>query len=280
MNGAYETQNAPQNVSENRGLVKRQLLQGTKKSFLLKFVFVFISLLFLNPGILKSQDQNERIYIAYISGEMGDWLVAMNEIEDSWENTGSMQTLYELVVAQYGYIAFLIAEKQKKEARVYVKKAEANIELLIEYKEDWARAHAMLGAIYGFKVGLDPYKAPVLGLRSFDENKYAFELAPEDPQVWMEKANIELYKPSVFGNNAPEAAEMYAKAAELFEKDIEGLKHNWLYLNTLSGQATAHIKAGQYKKANATYQKLLKFEPNFKWIRDEVYPEFRKKYAF
>lgn len=240
----------------------------------------FIALfLVINPLVVKGQDLEQQIYEAFITGEMDLWEDAINQLQTTWEQTGNHGVLYDLVVAQYGYIAFLIADKEKKEARVYVKRAEANLERLLEYRDNWARAHALLGAIYGFKVGLDPYKAVVFGKRSFDENNRAFELAPNDPQVWMEKANIELYKPSIFGSNAPEAVKMYAKAVSLYETSGESDK-NWLYLNTLSGLATAQIEAGQLNKANETYRKLLRAEPEFKWIRDEIYPAFRKKHGF
>jgi len=221
-----------------------------------------------------------RIYDAFITGEMDDWVHTMDEMERRWELTRDMKHLYALVEAQYGYIAYLIAEKEKKTARKLVKVAEDHLEGMIEYDPGWARARAMLGAVYGFKVGLDPYKAVVFGMRSFEENNLALELAPDDPQVWMEKANIELYKPSIFGDNSEEAMKMYQKSIRLYEEDPDQLKDNWLYLNAIIGLASAAVEAGEYATANDAYQKILRLEPEFKWIRDEVYPEFRAKHRF
>ncbi len=97
-----------------------------------------------------AQGFDERIYEAYISGEMGDWHRAMEEMEQVWESTGNHELLYDLLVAQYGYIAWLISQKQEKEAREYVKQAEEYLEIILERSRGNARAHALLGAVYGY----------------------------------------------------------------------------------------------------------------------------------
>jgi tetratricopeptide (TPR) repeat protein len=241
----------------------------------------FISIFFLAIAFsASSQGFKERIYAGYVSGEMNDWYLAMEEMESIWKRTGSYDMLYELVVAQYGYIAYCISVEEDKIARQFVAKAEDNLELILEKTPGMARAHALLGAVYGFKVGLNPYKAVVFGTRAFSENKLAFELDPLDPVVWMEKGHIEFYKPAIFGSSSIEAAKMYRRAVELYEKNPEELRYNWLYINTLRSLADAYIDAGSYDKANAVYLKVLAFEPGLKWMHEEVYPAFKKKYGF
>ncbi len=242
----------------------------------MKNLVAYLLLLAWIPGF--SQGFEERIYEAYISGEMADWQRAMGEMEQVWESTGSHELLYDLVVAQYGYIAWLISQEKDKEAREYVKQAEEYLEILLERSPGNARAHAMLGAIYGYKIGLNAYKAVVFGKKSFSENKLALELDPDDPQVWMEKGNIEFYKPAIFGSSSVEAAKIYEKSVKLYEADSQGLKHNWLYLNTLRSLADAYIASEMYRKADGVYQKMLRVEPRLKWMREEIYPAFLKKY--
>src|SRR6056297_119368 len=236
----------------------------------MKNLVAYLLLLAWIPGF--SQGFEERIYEAYISGEMADWQRAMGEMEQVWESTGSHELLYDLVVAQYGYIAWLISQEKDKEAREYVKQAEEYLEILLERSPGNARAHAMLGAIYGYKIGLNAYKAVVFGKKSFSENKLALELDPDDPQVWMEKGNIEFYKPAIFGSSSVEAAKIYEKSVKLYEADSQGLKHNWLYLNTLRSLADAYIASEMYRKADGVYQKMLRVEPRLKWMREEIYP--------
>jgi tetratricopeptide (TPR) repeat protein len=242
----------------------------------MKNLVVYLLLLVWIPGL--AQGFEERIYEAYIAGEMGDWHRVMEEMEQVYTTTGSHELLFDLVVAQYGYIAWLISQKEEKEAREYVRQAEISLEIILARSPENARAHAMLGAIYGYKVGLNAYKAVVFGGKAFSENKLALELDPADPQVWMEKGNIEFYKPAIFGSSSTEAAKIYAKSVKLYEADSQGLKHNWLYLNTLRSLADAYIASEMYRNANDVYQKMLRVEPRLKWMREEVYPAFLKKY--
>ena len=242
----------------------------------MKNLVAYLLLLAWIPGV--AQGFEERIYEAYISGEMGDWRRVMEEMEQVYATTGSHELLSDLVVAQYGYIAWLISQEKDKEARDYVKQAEEYLEIILARSPGNARAHAMLGAIYGYKIGLNAYKAVVFGKKSFSENNLAFELDPADPQVWMEKGNIEFYKPAIFGSSSTEAAKIYEKSVKLYEADNQGLKHNWLYLNTLRSLADAYIASEMYRKADGVYQKMLRVEPRLKWMREEVYPAFLKKY--
>ncbi len=235
--------------------------------------------LFLFFVLSTSYGQNEELYKAYISNKMDTWKENMDSMERKFTAEESKEALLDLTVAQYGYVAYCMSMKQKKKAKSYVLKAEVNAKQMLDYNHKWARAHALLGAIYGFKAGQAPYKAPVLGIRAMKEVNKAFVLDPGDPHIWMEKGNVELYKPAIFGGNKHEAIRHYLKAIDLFEEDPEQLDNSWLYLNTLSGLATAYVRTNQVKKADQTYRKILRIEPAFVWIRDDVYPSFRRKYS-
>ena len=234
-----------------------------------------IAILFIPTS---AQSLNEQIYSCFISGNMEEWSRVMTEMEGVWESTHSIEMLYDLTVAQYGYTAYSLSIDKKEMAKKIVLKAEENAKYMISKNPEWARAHALMGAIYGFKVGMEPYRVFKFAHRAFDENKLAFELDPHDPQIWMERGNIDLYKPSIFGGDKSEAIVYFTKAIELYEKDTAQLMKNWLYLNTLNGLASSYRKTGRIRKADETYVKLLHVEPNFVWIRDEEYPKFRKKY--
>jgi len=227
---------------------------------------------------VSGQSLNERIYHAYIAGKMDDWFHVMSEMKSIWEITGSDEMLYDLIVAEYGYIAYSIGNGHDKEARKFLRQVEDHLDIYLDKYPENARAHALQGAIYGFKVGLDPYKAVVFGHRSFSENKLAQELDPDDPQVLMEKGNIEFYKPDIFNPSSEEAARIYREALKQYENTPGGVDHNWLYLNTLRSLAKAYIASGAYQQADETYRKMLQVEPELSWIRDKHYPAFRKKY--
>ena len=227
---------------------------------------------------LDAQGFEERIYNSYITGDMSAWKNTMQEMESNWQATGSNELLYDLVVAEYGYFGYLFKEDDKKSARQLLKKSEEHLNILLDAQPGNAAGYAFLGAVYGNMVRLDAYKAPVLGLRSFEANERAFELDPDDPQVWVEKGNIEFFKPNFLGSDSREAAKLYLRAVELYERDPENLENNWLYLNSLRSLIEAYIDSDQLFKAEATFQKLLRAEPGLTWVRDNDYPRFLRKY--
>ena len=201
----------------------------------------------------------------------------MDKMEQEYQGA-NMEVLFDLTIAQYGYIAYCMAIDQKKLASDYVKKAKLNAEIMLDHDPKWARAHATRGALYGFEAGQAPYKAIVIGPRANKEVDKAMVLDPANPYIWMEKGNIDLYKPKIFGGNKHDAIKYYLKSVELYEEDTQLTEKNWLYLNTLMGLAAAYVKTGHIKRADQTYLKILEVEPDYIWIRDDVYPKFREKF--
>ena len=225
-----------------------------------------------------AQDFGREIYDAYINSEMDRWKSVMVRMESEWKQKKDPELLYELTESQYGYIAYCISVKKKNEAKTYLEKAEKNIELLLVYDNSWSDVYALQGALFGFRVGMEPLKAPVYGKKSQECNDRALELSPNNPQGWMERANIEFYKPAIFGGSKQRSVPLYEKAVRLYEDDAELIKHNWMYLNCLSALANACAETDRLKQADHLYRQILKLEPDFKWIRDEVYPAFKKKH--
>ena len=143
---------------------------------------------------------------------------------------------------------------------------------------DNARVYSLKGAFYGFQIMLDPLKAPSLGKLSMEANEKAMSLDPEEPQVWLEKANMEYYRPAIFGGSKKKAVPMYEKAVKLFESSPGRIQENWVYMNCLAGLGIAYENTRNYSEAGSVYRKLLKLEPSFKWVKEDLYPQFRSKH--
>ena len=239
---------------------------------------IIVTILFSGGLALFAQDFKTEIYNAYISSSMDKWKTIMEQMESEWMRTRDPGLLYDLTEAQYGYIAYCISVKKKEEARTCLEKAERNIQLLLVFNDSLSNVYSLQGAFYGLRAGLAPLKAPVYGKRSAESNEKAIALSPEDPQGWMEKANIEFYKPAIFGGSKRRSVPYYEKAVNLYEQESELMNHNWMYLNCMSGLANAYAETGQLKQADHLYRRILKTEPQFKWIREDVYPSFRKRH--
>lgn len=227
---------------------------------------------------LEAQDYRSAIYQAYIHEQMDKWKVLMVQMELEYERTSDAGLLYDLLEVEYGYMGWLVSGKQKKEAEELLIRAEKHMTLLEERGLDDARVYSLKGAFYGFQIMLDPLKAPSLGKASMNANEKAMSLDPEEPQVWLEKANMDYYRPPVFGGSKRKAVPSYEKAVELFESKSNRTRENWVYLNCLAGLGMAYENTRQISEAGEVYRKILKLEPSFKWVKEELYPDFVEKH--
>ena len=235
--------------------------------------------LIMISGLVRANDPRTDIYQAYLASRMDLWKEAMEQIEKCYSNGRDSSLLYNLAEAQYGYIAFCISMDRKKEAGEVLEKAETNIDILADKDPLNPKVFCLMGALHGFRVRLEPMKALVYVRKSKNANDRAIVLGPEEPQAWMEKANIEFYTPRLLGGSVKDAVLLYKKAVRLFEASPERIHQNWLYLNCLAGLGLAYEKSGHISQAGATYRKLLNLEPSFAWVRDDLYPEFLEKHS-
>ena len=133
----------------------------------------------------------------------------------------------------------------------------------------------MKGAFIAFKIGLKRSRAVFLGPRSMEHINRAVELDSSNPMAWMEKGNAEYHMPRIFGGSYNKAAQYYKKAINYFEKQHDG-QHTWMYMNALAWLAQSYDKAKEDDQARETYEKILALEPDFKWVKEELYPEFKE----
>lgn len=246
-----------------------------------KKCFRYLAIIWLSLwsfGTLQAQKSpKERVYQALINDQMDDWDQVIVELYGRKASLSDAQ-LGELVNFYYGYSGYLMEEGPKNKARQYVEEADLIIdELMAKYPEesDW---YAYKGAFYGYKIGLNPVKAPFLGQKSMDNIDLAIKYGPESAQGWIEEGNALFYMPKAFGGSKTKALEAYKKAIRLMENKPETLHHNWLYLNVLMILGQSYEKTEDFKMAKITYEKLLKIEPNFSYMRDELYPNFMQLY--
>jgi len=227
---------------------------------------------------LSAQEYKSEIYQAYMHEKMDHWKDLMTQMEQDFQKTSDPVLLYDLLEAEYGYTGWLVSVKRKKEAEEILQSAHKHMALLTELGQDNARMYSLKGAFYGFQIMLDPLKAPSLGKSSMEANEKAMELDPEEPQVWLEKANMDYYRPKVFGGSKKRAVPSYEKAVKLFESSPERSHGNWVYMNCLAALGNAYENTRKFSEAGRVYRKILELEPSFKWVRDELYPHFQEKH--
>lgn len=214
------------------------------------------------------------IYQAYIDNRMDRWKEIIDRMER--EKTNTKTYLSQLVNYQYGYIGWCIGKDKKAVAKNYLELAERNLELLEEHA-DASFIHAYKSAFYGFKIGLSQIRAPIYGPRSVRHARLAIEEDKENPLGYIQYGNSQFYMPPIFGGSKEEAIVYFQKARELMERDPGQIKNDWNYLSLLTVIAQSYEHIGEYERAKEYFEKILKIEPEYKWVKDELYPQFLQK---
>ncbi|KJF42682.1 tetratricopeptide repeat protein [Draconibacterium sediminis] len=217
----------------------------------------------------------EKIYQAYIGNRMDEWKTIIDSLEQNkTENTGYLS---ELVNYQYGYIGYCLAEDDDKKAKHYLDLAEENLETLEEKNFNPALINAYKAAFWGFKIGIQPIKAPIYGRRSIKHADLSLEQNNELPFAHVQYGNAYFYMPAVFGGSKQVAIEHFLLAIEQMEKKPAELENDWNYLSLLSLTGQSYEELNELRKAQFIYEKALKFEPDFRWVKDELYPDLKTK---
>ncbi len=232
--------------------------------------YILILLLTLSSCYLLGQN-NKSIYNAYLSGNMTKWKTAMDSIDAIKQKND--KDLLDLINYQYGYIGWCIAFDKAHEAEKYLDKATGILEKLEQKKYRESMLFAYKSAFVGFEIGLAEYKAPFIGMNSLEYAKKSVSIDPSNPLGYMQLGNIYFYMPKMFGGSKSLALEYYSKALKIMESNNAYKKNNWNYLNLLATIINAYIELNQYEEAKKYCKKTLTIEPDFDWVKNNLYPK-------
>jgi len=239
-----------------------------------KHRIILILLLVLCSRELFSNFRSE-VYSAYVSNKMDLWksvIDRMNQVPDK-----SNEFILELVNYQYGYIGYCLGFDKKNEAKKYLELAQKNIDFLEKQSYRLSLLNAYNAAFCGFRMGINILSVPQNGFKSIEYAKKAIELDSENYLGYVQYGNIQFYMPRTFGGSKKEGIAYYLKAKEILEKDKNSLQEDWNYLSVLLiiGQSYTYLE--EFNSAKAVYDYILRREPDFTYVRDELYPELMKK---
>lgn len=239
-----------------------------KKSTLIILIF------FLSIWPLSAQYKSA-IYDAYLTNRMDEWKNIIDKMQEKPSKTD--QFLLELINYQYGYIGWCIGNDEMGQAKTYLKLAEDNLAQLEKnsYKPSYINTYK--SAFYGFSIGLNKLKAPFVGPKSVNAAKLAMKEDASNPYGFIQYGNSQFYMPPVFGGSKSEALKYYHRAQSIMEGNPNNLKEDWNYLSLLVNIGQAYTEMKEYDKAEASYKQILEIEPNFNWVKNELYPNFIKK---
>lgn len=214
------------------------------------------------------------IYQGYVLDKEESWKAGLKGYEAVEELDKALypSLWYDYLLAQYGWIGYCLAKEREGEAKTRLDQViEASKELL-ESHPDHAPTEALLGGLYGLKIGLSPARAIYLGPRSLSYIESALKAAPARPEGWVEKGNARFHSPSVVGGSKEEAVSCFLKAKANFDRQPALKKDNWLYLHTLAWLGQAYEATDKPLEARQIYAGALKEAPQFKWVKETLLP--------
>ncbi|HLN21102.1 MAG TPA: hypothetical protein VK213_08445 [Bacteroidales bacterium] len=215
-------------------------------------------------------DSRSDIYNAYITSRMEKWKEVIDRMASSSSKSNSF--ILELVNYQYGYIGYCLGFNMEKEASKYLSLAEKNIEILEKAGYQPTMTNAYRSAFYGFRISLNKLSAPFNGPKSLNYGKRSVEQDDSNYFGYIQMGNIYFYMPATFGGSKKSAFEYYNKARRLMEKDPSLVNGNWNYLSLLVTIGQAHTYLEEYDQARVVYEYILKTEPGFTYVKNELLP--------
>lgn len=235
---------------------------------------ILLLLLTLTCHVSGNSIYKNQIYNAYINSDYKKWESIIIAFEKQ-KPTDINQKL-ELVSYQYGYISYLLKLKSYESATLYIDKGDKLIAEIIKTTPKCATAYAFKGAFTGFKISMNKLKVFTLSAESNRQLDKSLEMEPLNIQAFVDKANILYHTPRLFGGDKEQSLKLFIKAIALMEKN-NLTDHNWLYLNTLTLTARNYESLNQLQKAKSMYEKVLQIAPDFKRVKNELYPTLLKQ---
>jgi tetratricopeptide (TPR) repeat protein len=236
--------------------------------------YVIIILLIFSSTYTNAAYKSD-IYEAYISNNMALWENIINEM--NLQKGRNNDFVLELLNYQYGFIGWCLGNRKDDLAKQYLEQGEENLKILEKSSYKLSMVYAYQSAFYGYRIGMNKYKAPFIGPKSVNCAELAIKFDVNNPYGYIQYANAQYYMPAIFGGSKKVAIEYFKKAEKIMEVNQIQLKEDWNYLSLLTMIAKACIELKNYEEAKAYYEKILKTEPNFLWVKNELYPELLKK---
>ena len=255
-------------------MIHKNRVNAGSTSGVYKIILPLVLLAF-SISAMSESPYKKSIFNAFITHDMAKWESTIRLMENS-EATSTVDQKLELINYYYVYIGWMIGKKQYEKAEKLIPRGEKLINEVLKVSPKNATAYSFKGSFLGFKIGIDKCKAIFLGSDSKSYINKAMALDPLNVQAIIDKGNMLYYAPGIFGGDKKEALNYFLKGAKLMENNNETYQ-NWVYLNLLTMIANAYEKTDRLVDAKLTYEKIMRNEPDIRWIKDGLYPNLLAK---
>ena len=139
---------------------------------------------------------------------------------------------------------------------------------------DDIEAHALLGAVYGMKIGSSIWRGMTLGRRAsraFDEARAIDE---RNPRFLLLKGLDVYHRPARFGGGLERAERWFRSAVGFFAAQFPDAPWpSWGRLDAHAWLGRTLARLGDPETAREQYEQVLAIEPDYAWVRDFLLPD-------
>ena len=246
----------------------------SKKNAVRSILTVFFSVLFLSP-LHAQNNRRHRIYDAYIHGNRAQWVQIVGEMEHSVEPK-TLSWKLELAEYYYGMTAYYLGMKQKELAAIVITKENDLIDGVLKEYPNNATAMAFKGSMTAFKINLNRLNVMTLGRESLNWMDKALKADPENVQALADRGNAFVHAPALFGGDPEKGILYFRKGLAILERKNQ-VAGNWFYLQLLVNAADALKRINHPDKARQYYERALRVEPRFRFVKETLLPALNKK---
>lgn len=188
------------------------------------------------------------------------------------------------------YVAYTMMYKtyflnEKDERIILIDEAIKLCEQSLKERKNYPDFYILLGALYNLK--LDIYKDDLEVLLKLKEkrDKYlrtAKKLDNKNPRYYLVEAQSIYYTPKEFGGGLLKAKSIFEHGLKLFSdsnsNNAESIYPDWGRTDLLFWLGHIAEEQDELAKAINYYKDILVYEPDYKYVRDDLLPSLEKKY--
>jgi tetratricopeptide (TPR) repeat protein len=194
------------------------------------------------------------------------------------ENSNTM-ALYYQTYCEYKLLEMSLLPGNEDLFDKYYDDAVTHAEKIAAVEEYESEGKTLLAGIYMMRIATSSMSGVTLSPKVHSLLDDAQKSIPSNPRPYLIRGIMKYQTPGIFGGSYEDAAKNFSKAIQLFEKQdsVNQLKPHWGYIESLAWLGRAQEKLENYGAAKFAYEKALKVEPNYDWVKYSLLPQLMKK---
>lgn len=186
---------------------------------------------------------------------------------------------YYIALVDYRLTSFYFSKNDKNQAKKFIDDGIDHLSAGLEEKKDFADAHNLLSALYGNKIGINPFLSMTLGPKSGKEMQQALSLAPGNPRNYLVSGWSAFYTPKMFGGGKDKAEKHFNQAIACFDsfQVTDPTLPDWGHEEAYAWLGIVQAEKNDLDAAKKSYEMALQINPDYGYVSYVLLPKLEKE---